>query len=44
MDVVVDGIFLIMWEFDRLMFIKMDEFRVRINEKYNVDLCKCNLF
>lgn len=44
MDAAVDGIPPIMWEPDRSMSTKMDELRVRINEKYNVDLRKCNLF
>lgn len=38
MDAAVDGIPPIMWEPDRSMSTKMDELRVRINEKYNVDL------
>lgn len=44
MDAAVDGIPPIMWEPDRSMSTKMDELRIRINEKYNVDLRKCNLF
>lgn len=44
MDAAVDGIPPIMWEPDRSMSTKMDELRVRINEKYNVDLRKFDLF
>ncbi|XP_078339308.1 acetoacetyl-CoA synthetase-like [Crassostrea virginica] len=38
MDAAVDGIPPIMWEPDRTMSTKMDELRIRINEKYNADL------
>ena len=45
MDAAVDGIPPIIWEPDRTMSTKMDELRIRINEKYNVDLRKNeNLF
>lgn len=44
MDAAVDGIPPIMWEPDRSMSTKMDELRVRINEKYNEDLRKFSLF